>query len=206
MKFIYSEGGYAREMHRCVLAQYPNEQVVFVDDNPGEMAISYDEARKIGATEASSCVISFADPALRQEKTEQVLFDGFSLFSVQATTAIIGENVVLGEGSIISDFAMVTADAQIGVGFQCNIYSYIAHDCVVGDFVTLAPRVSVNGRVEMGNGVYIGTGATILPGEDGNPLTIGAGAVVGAHALVTRDVPEGVTVVGVPAKSLKRLP
>ena len=179
MKFIYSHGGYAREMHRCVLAQYPNEQVIFVDDDPGKMAISYEEAQSIGVNEGSSFVISFADPALRQLKTQQVLSDGFSLFSVQAATAIIGENVVLGEGSVISDFAMITADARIGLGFQCNIYSYIAHDCVVGDFVTLAPRVAVNGRVEIGDGVYIGTGATILPGEDGNPVRIGAGAVVG---------------------------
>jgi sugar O-acyltransferase (sialic acid O-acetyltransferase NeuD family) len=206
MKFIYSHGGHAREMHRCVLAQYPNEQVIFVDDDSGKMAISYEEAQSIGVNEDSSFVISFADPALRQLKTQQVLSDGFSLFSVQAATAIIGENVVLGEGSVISDFAMITADARIGVGFQCNIYSYIAHDCVVGDFVTLAPRVAVNGRVEIGDGVYIGTGATILPGEDGNPIRIGAGAVVGAHALVTRDVPEGVTVVGMPAKPLKRAP
>lgn len=206
MKFIYSHGGYAREMHRCVLAQYPNEQVIFVDDDPGKMAISYEEAQSIGVNEDSSFVISFADPALRQLKTQQVLSDGFSVFSVQAATAIIGQNVVLGEGSVISDFAMITADARIGVGFQCNIYSYIAHDCVVGDFVTLAPRVAVNGRVEIGDGVYIGTGATILPGEDGNPVRIGACAVVGAHALVTRDVPEGVTVVGMPAKPLKRAP
>jgi sugar O-acyltransferase (sialic acid O-acetyltransferase NeuD family) len=206
MKFIYSHGGYAREMHQCVLAQYPNEQVAFVDDNPSKTAISYDESKNIGANVASSFVISFADPALRLRKTEQVLSDGFSLFSVQAATAIIGENVVLGEGSVMSDFALITSDARIGVGFQCNIYSFIAHDCVVGDFVTLAPRVSVNGRVEIGDGVYIGTGATILPGEDGNPVRIGSGAVVGAHALVTRDVPEGVTVVGIPAKQLKKAP
>ena len=205
MKFIYSHGGYAREMHRCVLAQYPNEQIAFVDDNPSKTAISYDEARNIGANEASSFVISIADPALRLRKTEQVLSDGFSLFSVQAATAIIGENVVLGEGSVMSDFAIISSDARIGMGFQCNIYSYIAHDCVVGDFVTLAPRVAVNGRAELGDRVYIGTGATILPGEDGNPVRIGARAVVGAHALVTRDVPEGATVVGVPAKPLKKL-
>lgn len=147
MKFIYSHGDYAREMHRCVLAQYPNKKIAFVDNNPSKTAISYDKERNIGANEASRFVISIADPALRLRKTEQVLSDGFSLFSVQAATEIIGENVVLGEGSVISDFTMVTADARIGVEFQYNIYSYIAHDCVVGDFVTLAPRVAVNGRV-----------------------------------------------------------
>lgn len=104
----------------------------------------------------------------------------------------------------MSDFAMITSDGRIGVGFQCNIYSYIAHDCVVGDFVICALRVAVNRRVEIGDGVYLGAGATILPGEDGKPIKISAGAVVGAHALVTRDVPEGCTVVGMPAKPLKK--
>ena len=55
-------------------------------------------------------MISFADPALRQRKTE-LLSDGFLPFSVQAATAIIGENVVLGEGLVISDFAMINPDA-----------------------------------------------------------------------------------------------
>jgi len=80
MKFIYGHGGYAREMNRRVLEQYPKEQVVFVDDNPGKTAISYDEARSIGAEEASSFVISFADPALRQRKVEQVLPTGSHSF------------------------------------------------------------------------------------------------------------------------------
>ena len=84
------------------------------------------------------------------------------------------------------------------------MYSYVTHDCVVGDFVTLAPRVSVNGRVVIEDDVYIGTGATILPGNANAPITIGKGAVIGAHALVTRDVAPGATVVGAPARPLEK--
>lgn len=206
MNFIYSHGGYAREIRRCASEQYPNETFVFVDDSPGEMAISYDEALRISQAQASCFLIAFSDPVLRKMKTEQLLSDGQSLFSVRASTAIIGDNVILGQGSAISDFAIVTADAKIGQGFHCNIYSYVAHDCVVGDFVTLAPRVAINGRVKIGDGVYIGTGATILPGTDDKMLEIGSGAVIGAHALVTRDVPDGCMVVGTPAKPIKRFP
>jgi acetyltransferase-like isoleucine patch superfamily enzyme len=71
----------------------------------------------------------------------------------------------------------------------------------VGDYVTLAPRVSVNGRVVIEDDVYIGTGATILPGKENEPLVIGKGSVVGAHALVTKNVAAHTTVIGTPAKA-----
>lgn len=104
----------------------------------------------------------------------------------------------------MSDYSIITSDAKIGSSFHANIYSYIAHDCLIGDYVTLAPRVSVNGRVHIGDHVYIGTGATILPGTADAPLVIGEGAVIGAHALVTKNVPAGATMVGMPAKPLEK--
>ena len=55
----------------------------------------------------------------------------------------------------------VTASASIGRHFQCNIYGYVAHDCVIGDFVTFGPRVCCNGNVRVEDGAYVGTGATI---------------------------------------------
>ena len=204
MKFIYSHGGFAREFARCVRDACPDEEIFYVDDAPAGDVIGYDEALKRGRGQSAAFVIGFADAALRRRKTQHVLSDGFDLFSVRAQTAVIGDNVTLGDGAILSDFTLLTADARIGRAFHCNIYSYIAHDCVVGDFVTLAPRVSVNGRVEIGDDVYVGTGATILPGRADKPLKIGRGAIIGAHALVTRDVPEDTTVIGAPAKPLQK--
>jgi acetyltransferase-like isoleucine patch superfamily enzyme len=99
---------------------------------------------------------------------------------------------------------MVTASARIGAHFQCNIYSYVAHDCEIGDFVTFAPRVCCNGRVHIGDGAYIGTGAVLRDGTREKPLIIGENAVIGMGAVVTRDVPAGVTVIGNPARPLER--
>ncbi|MEO2037445.1 MAG: DapH/DapD/GlmU-related protein, partial [Martelella sp.] len=76
-------------------------------------------------------------------------------------------------------------------------YAYIEHDCVIGDFVTLAPGAKVNGNITIGDHVYIGSGAVIRQGT-----TIGPGATIGMGAVVLRDVPPGVTVVGNPAKAL----
>jgi acetyltransferase-like isoleucine patch superfamily enzyme len=68
---------------------------------------------------------------------------------------------------------------------------------VLDDFVSVFPGATISGDVHLGEGVTIGTGANVLPG-----ISIGRYALVGAGAVVTRDVPDGVTVAGVPAKIL----
>jgi hypothetical protein len=83
---------------------------------------------------------------------------------------------------------MLTSNIRIGKFFQANIYSYVAHDCIIGDYVTLAPKVCCNGRVKVGDHVYIGTGAIIKNGTSDKFLTIGEGAIIGAGAVVTKDV------------------
>ena len=80
------------------------------------------------------------------------------------------------------------------------MYSYVAHDCVIGDFVTFAPNVNCNGNVHIGNHAFIGSGAIIKQGSLAKPRIIGEGAIVGMGAVVTKDVPPFATVVGNPAK------
>ena len=149
MIFIYSQGGYAREFARLVRLQNPNQELVFIDDAAGEGTIEYRAALDIKAGSEAGIVIGFAGGELRRKKTTRVLADGFALISVAAPTSVVGDNVEIGAGAILSDFSTITADARIGSSFHCNIYSYVAHDCVVGDYVSLAPRVSINGRVEI---------------------------------------------------------
>lgn len=108
------------------------------------------------------------------------------------------------DGAIICGFSTITASAKIGKFFHSNIYSYVAHDCQIGDFVTLAPRVSCNGNVVIGDHAYIGTGAILKQGTPDKPLVIGEGAIVGMGAIVTKDVAPGATVVGNPARPLER--
>jgi acetyltransferase-like isoleucine patch superfamily enzyme len=109
------------------------------------------------------------------------------------------EDVKMGEGSILCPFVTLTSDITIGKSFQANIYSYVAHDCVIGDYVTFAPAVKCNGNVHIGDHAYIGTGTIIHQGKPNRPLKIGKGAVVAAGAVVTKSVPDGMTVFGNPA-------
>jgi len=211
---FYSAGGYARETRAGFIASRSMSgpdtfEVVFIDDDPQTIGtrihdsrvISYEEAKTIPDLRVN---VAFADPALRRKKVMQCERDGLKFFSSFAPTCIIGDNVEILEGAIFSHNTVVTSDARIGRHFHCNIYSYVAHDCIVGDFVTFAPRVSLNGRIKVEDGVYIGSDATFLPGKEGRYLTIGEGAIIGAGAVVTKDVEPGAVVVGNPARPKER--
>ena len=88
--------------------------------------------------------------------------------------------------------------------FHANLYSYVEHDCVIGNYVTFAPGVKCNGNIHIHDHAYIGSGAVIKQGTADHPLIIGYGAVVGMGAVVTKSVPAGATVVGNPARIIRQ--
>lgn len=100
MKFIYSAGGFAREFIRLVRYKYPDEKIHLVDDNAAEGALTYAQARDLSGGKADF-IIGFANSRLRKQKTEQLIKDGFSIFSVSAPTSTIGDNVIFSGGGNI---------------------------------------------------------------------------------------------------------
>lgn len=148
--------------------------------------------------------IAFADSQARARVADTFLAAGAQPFALRAASAEVLAANTLGEGSILCAQSIITANARIGRFFHANLCSYVAHDCVIGDFVTLAPRVSVNGRVVIEDHAYLGTGAVIREGSADRPIVIGRGAVVGMGAVVTKSVAAGETVVGNPAAPLRQ--
>ena len=116
----------------------------------------------------------------------------------KATCAQPDSGFSTGIGALVSPYTTLTSNIRIGRHFHLNLYSYVEHDCRIGDFVTFAPAVRCNGNVTIADHVYVGSNAVIRQG-----VTIGKGAIVGMGAVVTRDVPPGETWAGNPARVLK---
>jgi sugar O-acyltransferase (sialic acid O-acetyltransferase NeuD family) len=144
--------------------------------------------------------VAIANSQVREKLVHRCAADGVGFFQARAANVVELDDVQIGEGAVLCPFVTLTSNIRIGRHFHANLYSYVEHDCVVGDFVTLAPGVMCNGHVHIEDHAYIGAGAVIKQGLPGKPLVIGRGAVVGMGAVVTRSVPAQVTVVGNPAR------
>lgn len=209
---VFGKGGCGRSvmpLARRMLAQelVDIDRLVFVDDAAdggrinGHRTLTYAEFL-VEAAEFRQMVIAVANSRVREHIAERCSADGIRPWSVVAGNVDIMDKVTLGEGAVLSPFVALTSNIVIGRHFHANLYSYVEHDCVIGDFVTFAPGVQCNGNVHIGDHAYVGAGAMIRQGTPDLPLRIGAGAVVGMGAVVTRDVPPGVTVVGNPARAM----
>lgn len=200
---IFGAGGFGHELIAPLQTRFETlgnaPELVFIDDDVGKNAglpvVSLD-----AMTPGDRFIVAVGDGRARQAIEERCLAAGLRPFAYEGNYVSVGHGVEIGDGAVLCDFTMVTATAKIGRQFQCNIYSYVAHDCVIGDHVTFAPRVNCNGNVHIGDFAYIGTGAVIRQGTPDKPLIIGEGAIVGMGAVVTKDVPAGVVVMGNPAR------
>ena len=211
---IYGASGCGRSLMPVAVEQLKREglhekaQIVFIDDAldeehlvNGYMAMNYQKF-KSNQAENKKVLIAIANSTIREKIANKLAADNISVWTILADSTIIMDAVKIKEGAALSPFVTIGSNVTIGKCFHANLYSYVEHDCVIGNYVTFAPRVNCNGNIHIHDHAYIGTGAVIKQGTPDKPLIIGEGATVGMGAVVTKDVPAGAIVVGNPAKPL----
>ena len=209
---VFGAGGFGREVMPLLeeqigsSSQFPNSsRIVFVVDDThsandvnGYELMAFED---FCSHEASSKKISIAvgDSNKRKMICERVSQKNIALATVTSLNSLQLQSVDIGDGAILCPYTTITSNVKIGKCFHANIYSYVAHDCVIGDFVTFAPGVKCNGNVIIEDNVYIGTGAIIKQGKSNKPLVIGKGAKIEAGSYITKSVEPNTTMFGNPA-------
>jgi len=180
----------------------------FVDDDPRKPGDVYG-LKILGGAEwlaeraccqAVAIALGIGDNFVRRAIVERCAPMGVRLLTAVHPAATISGSAKISPGVVIMAHAVVNADAVIGCGAIVNTGAIIEHDCNVGNFAHLSPRVAIGGHVEIGDFSWLGIGSTVISNRK-----IGTGSIVGAGATVIHNVDDWVVSVGVPARTLKKL-
>lgn len=208
--YIIGAGGFGREV--AWLVERINEIEPtwnlrgFIDDNTAIHGSLQDDYSVIGGcdylmniTQEVWVVCAVGSAKIRKKIIEKLKnYSNVKFATLIDPSVMRSERVDIGEGSIICAGTIITVDISIGSHVIINLDCTIGHDDIIHDFVTIYPSVNVSGNVVVGECAELGTGMQIIQGK-----SIGRESIIGAGAVVIRDIPEKCTAVGSPAKPIK---
>ncbi|ART78205.1 transferase [Sutcliffiella horikoshii] len=204
---IIGAGGFGREVTWLIeeINRVNKEWniVGFVDDNENIQGTEINGYKVVGNIEwlkmqAIYVVCAIGDPIIKKKTIERII-DSKNTYPVLIHPSVIySDRVLFGAGSVICASSILTTDIKVGNHVIINLDCTIGHDATLGDYTTILPSVNVSGHVVTKECVSVGTGSAIIQG-----VSIGKNTIVGAGAIVVKDLPEDCTAVGSPAKPIK---
>jgi len=178
------------------------ECVGFADDrHSGDRLIhgmrflgSITEAKRFTPPFWVHCAIG--DDQVRKRVIEDFAICGWKLATLIHPSVIVAPSATIGDGCYIAAGSILCPNTTLGTGVLVNNHVSVGHDSAVGAFSQLCPGVRVSGNCTLGELVFMGSNAVVSQG-----IKVGDGAAIGASSFANRDVADGQTVVGVPARS-----
>ncbi|NKB50032.1 MAG: acetyltransferase [Alphaproteobacteria bacterium] len=158
-----------------------------------------DEALLRAWPDGTQLFVAVGENARRVACGEFARRQGIALAILVDPSAIVSETAAIGAGSVVMANVVINANANIGAHCILNTACTIDHDGDLADGVQIGPGVRAAGDVTVGKQAMVGVGASLIPG-----VHVGHNSTIGAGAVVTTDVPDGVTVVGIPARPITR--
>lgn len=206
---IYGSGGFAREVVHLI--EDINEQnaewnvLGFIDDNENNHGSVLNELPVLGGMDwlkerqDISVVMGIGAPKAKSNIISNLEgLTGVSFPNLIHPTVKFSRFNTIGQGNVICEGSILTTNIQIHDFVTINLNCTIGHDTLISSYSTILPNASVSGNVVFEEGVDFGTNATIIQGK-----TIGNWTIVGAAAVVVKDLPANCTAVGMPAKPIK---
>lgn len=207
---IFGVGGFGREVLALIQdinRVEPQWNIVGFFDDGYEKGLMINGYPTLGKVEDLNkwetdiaIAISIGSPVIKKKILDNIHNPKVSYPTLIHPTVWIGDRnyVEIGKGCIFCAGVMITTNIAIRDFVILNLQCTVGHDSVINDYAAFMPSVNISGEVNIGEGVYVGTGAKII-----NQLEIGDYTIVGAGAVVSKTLPSHCTAVGVPAKPIK---
>jgi len=139
-------------------------------------------------------VAAVGRPSWRRRMVTEAKKLGGNFLRIVHPAATISKGAKIGEGAILMRYVNIQSGAVIGDFFSADAFVGVGHDVIIGDFVHMSPRAATVGGTVIGNDVFLGIRSTVLR------VHVGDGALIGACALINKDVPPNMIARGIPAK------
>ncbi len=200
--FILGAGGMAKEAYYFIqtLGRYHIRGFVDVKRGPairmGDQAIEvFGEADLVPFAGQASLAIGVGNPPVIRKLAEK--FSAHFNFPNLIHKSVIGNfsDIQWGKGNLVLANCVFTTSIKVGSFNIFNLNCMVSHDVQIGDYNVINPSVNISGGVVIGDTNLIGVKSTILQYK-----AIGNMTTIGASSLVTKDVKDGITVMGIPAK------
>jgi sugar O-acyltransferase (sialic acid O-acetyltransferase NeuD family) len=193
-KAIIGYGGFAKEVYWSLPLRDRDKTTFFVDDYyviEGALPLSSLDINEY------EVIVAIANPKVRHRIVSSLPPETRYFTHIHHSVQIHGDDVTIGEGSIICAGSIITCNVKIGNHAQVNLLTTIGHDNVIGDFFTTAPGVQISGNETIGDRVYFGARSCIK-----EKLKVCNDVIIGMNSGVVKDITEPGTYIGTPAKIL----